>query len=190
MIRRPPRSTLFPYTTLFRSKDTIGAIPANTIATVNGDNKTIALSQALTAPLPKGSPVRACQAQVTAGGDLVPNSSISVASTTGVASGMIGVLGAPSWPLNSAGIGSLPQLNVQSVAPTSVTFASPLPANIFATHPWTSGISVTFLVPLVANGATGSGTTLPVSAAGGPLSPLAGGAKAHAAHFRGKDRHT
>src|SRR5258705_9301732 len=25
MIRRPPRSTLFPYTTLFRSQDTIGA---------------------------------------------------------------------------------------------------------------------------------------------------------------------
>src|SRR5258708_4262027 len=93
-------------------EDTMGAMPANRIATVNGDNKTIALSQALTAPLPKGSPVRACQAQVTAGGDLVPNSSISVASTTGVASGMIGVLGAPSWPLNSAGIGSLPQLPV------------------------------------------------------------------------------
>src|SRR3712207_9013824 len=25
MIRRPPRSTLFPYTTLFRSRDTLGA---------------------------------------------------------------------------------------------------------------------------------------------------------------------
>jgi hypothetical protein len=160
-------------------KDTIGAIPANTTATVNSDNKTIALSQALTTPLPKGSPVRACQAQVTTGGDLVPNSSISVASTTGVASGMIGVLGAPSWPLNSAGIGSLPQLNVQSVAPTSVTFTSPLPANIFATHPWTSGTSVTFLVPLTANGATGWGTNLPVSAAGVPLSSLAGGINAY-----------
>src|SRR5258706_8508445 len=179
MIRRPPRSTLFPYTTLFRSKDTIGAIPANTIATVNGDNKTIALSQALTAPLPKGSPVRACQAQTTTGGDLVPNSSISVASTTGVASGMIGVLGDPSSPLNSRGIGSLPQLNVQSVAPTSVTFASPLPANIFATHPWTNGTSVTFLVPLLANGATGSGTTLPVTAGAVPLSSLSSSINAY-----------
>src|SRR5256885_6492438 len=28
MIRRPPRSTLFPYTTLFRSPDTAAAIPA------------------------------------------------------------------------------------------------------------------------------------------------------------------
>src|SRR5438132_9291163 len=27
MIRRPPRSTLFPYTTLFRSKDGAGAMP-------------------------------------------------------------------------------------------------------------------------------------------------------------------
>src|SRR5256885_8817162 len=27
MIRRPPRSTLFPYTTLFRSVDTVGAAP-------------------------------------------------------------------------------------------------------------------------------------------------------------------
>src|SRR3712207_8185654 len=28
MIRRPPRSTLFPYTTLFRSDDTSGILPA------------------------------------------------------------------------------------------------------------------------------------------------------------------
>src|SRR5215208_8081612 len=28
MIRRPPRSTLFPYTTLFRSRCGIGAVPA------------------------------------------------------------------------------------------------------------------------------------------------------------------
>src|SRR2546429_6953073 len=27
MIRRPPRSTLFPYTTLFRSREAIGGIP-------------------------------------------------------------------------------------------------------------------------------------------------------------------
>src|SRR5947208_10405286 len=29
MIRRPPRSTLFPYTTLFRSQDALGAGPVN-----------------------------------------------------------------------------------------------------------------------------------------------------------------
>src|SRR2546430_14435225 len=29
MIRRPPRSTLFPYTTLFRSKDDVAIDPAN-----------------------------------------------------------------------------------------------------------------------------------------------------------------
>src|SRR5256885_7331571 len=28
MIRRPPRSTLFPYTTLFRSHSSLGAVPA------------------------------------------------------------------------------------------------------------------------------------------------------------------
>src|SRR2546430_9985699 len=32
MIRRPPRSTLFPYTTLFRSLDEIGEMPAPTQA--------------------------------------------------------------------------------------------------------------------------------------------------------------
>src|SRR3712207_9075861 len=30
MIRRPPRSTLFPSTTLFRSRDLLGAFPAGT----------------------------------------------------------------------------------------------------------------------------------------------------------------
>src|SRR3712207_7925382 len=30
MIRRPPRSTLFPYTTLFRSADLTGGLPADT----------------------------------------------------------------------------------------------------------------------------------------------------------------
>src|SRR5438034_7202060 len=29
MIRRPPRSTLFPYTTLFRSRGTLGYVPQN-----------------------------------------------------------------------------------------------------------------------------------------------------------------
>src|SRR5260221_3342968 len=36
MIRRPPRSTLFPYTTLFRSKMTPSHIPANTPASDTG----------------------------------------------------------------------------------------------------------------------------------------------------------
>src|SRR2546422_1281893 len=36
MIRRPPRSTLFPYTTLFRSTDVSAATNAETIATLTG----------------------------------------------------------------------------------------------------------------------------------------------------------
>src|SRR2546430_15548568 len=35
MIRRPPRSTLFPYTTLFRSGSTIPAVPAKTRSWTN-----------------------------------------------------------------------------------------------------------------------------------------------------------
>src|SRR5260370_39196751 len=39
MIRRPPRSTLFPYTTLFRSKDAAGATSTATVAiTITGQN--------------------------------------------------------------------------------------------------------------------------------------------------------
>src|SRR3712207_2516113 len=37
MIRRPPRSTLFPYTTLFRSDDTVGRVKAYE-AIVKGEN--------------------------------------------------------------------------------------------------------------------------------------------------------
>src|SRR5947207_5102279 len=35
MIRRPPRSTLFPYTTLFRSRDLAGALSAGADALVH-----------------------------------------------------------------------------------------------------------------------------------------------------------
>src|SRR3712207_8641896 len=40
MIRRPPRSTLFPYTTLFRSSGTLSGTPTNVILSVahNDDN--------------------------------------------------------------------------------------------------------------------------------------------------------
>src|SRR2546427_7046308 len=37
MIRRPPRSTLFPYTTLFRSKDVFGKMMAPMAATLGDD---------------------------------------------------------------------------------------------------------------------------------------------------------
>src|SRR3712207_8202522 len=41
MIRRPPRSTLFPYTTLFRSRDASGNFSAGTItAALNGNAST------------------------------------------------------------------------------------------------------------------------------------------------------
>src|ERR1039458_2371326 len=48
MMRRPPRSTLFPYTTLFRSDDTYGQtnVPAgltNVVAIAAGDFDTLAL---------------------------------------------------------------------------------------------------------------------------------------------------
>src|SRR5258708_27189520 len=36
MIRRPPRSTLFPYTTLFRSPNSIGEIWATTVWAASG----------------------------------------------------------------------------------------------------------------------------------------------------------
>src|SRR3712207_6866715 len=46
MIRRPPRSTLFPYTTLFRSTATTGTafafvVPANTFSDADNDDLTL-----------------------------------------------------------------------------------------------------------------------------------------------------
>src|SRR5256885_3657400 len=43
MIRRPPRSTLFPYTTLFRSSADAPALPAFTL--VNGQAQPVSLQQ-------------------------------------------------------------------------------------------------------------------------------------------------
>src|SRR5436309_5827335 len=37
MIRRPPRSTLFPYTTLFRSRSAVGLIPLFAVQTVEAN---------------------------------------------------------------------------------------------------------------------------------------------------------
>src|SRR5256885_12317835 len=37
MIRRPPRSTLFPYTTLFRSRRTLSLMPLKTTAGTHGE---------------------------------------------------------------------------------------------------------------------------------------------------------
>src|SRR2546422_2255166 len=42
MIRRPPRSTLFPYTTLFRSGNTIGLYSLAPAAFQNGDFSSLA----------------------------------------------------------------------------------------------------------------------------------------------------
>src|SRR3712207_7194834 len=39
MIRRPPRSTLFPYTTLFRSRDRSGLSPSGAPLFHNGDRR-------------------------------------------------------------------------------------------------------------------------------------------------------
>src|SRR5437588_1060261 len=38
MIRRPPRSTLFPYTTLFRSATSLRLLPAGTCSVRRGDS--------------------------------------------------------------------------------------------------------------------------------------------------------
>src|SRR3712207_7835217 len=44
MIRRPPRSTLFPYTTLFRSRDALAANQRDWVEWQAGDKILIALS--------------------------------------------------------------------------------------------------------------------------------------------------
>src|SRR5256885_3264046 len=44
MIRRPPRSTLFPYTTLFRSNENTTALARSAIVTFVMDNKTVKLN--------------------------------------------------------------------------------------------------------------------------------------------------
>src|SRR3712207_9374147 len=46
MIRRPPRSTLFPYTTLFRSSENGGRISFRDIHTLNLNGEEIVVSQA------------------------------------------------------------------------------------------------------------------------------------------------
>src|SRR3712207_9069216 len=50
MIRRPPRSTLFPYTTLFRSADTVSAAGLTSYQTETPDGRG-ALNYAVRAPL-------------------------------------------------------------------------------------------------------------------------------------------
>src|SRR2546427_12350999 len=59
MIRRPPRSTLFPYTTLFRSRDILRQflVEATTLATVGATGgvatgSALAAAVAATTPLP------------------------------------------------------------------------------------------------------------------------------------------
>src|SRR3712207_7034079 len=50
MIRRPPRSTLFPYTTLFRSADTVSAAGLTSYQTETPDGRG-ALNYAVRSPL-------------------------------------------------------------------------------------------------------------------------------------------
>src|SRR3712207_7580471 len=49
MIRRPPRSTLFPYTTLFRSKNLLHQTPRPTVAFVH--RQIVAMAQAQGRPI-------------------------------------------------------------------------------------------------------------------------------------------
>src|SRR3712207_8331942 len=50
MIRRPPRSTLFPYTTLFRSVGSIGAPPSRGTATAFTEKSRCWRSSSIVAP--------------------------------------------------------------------------------------------------------------------------------------------
>src|SRR5215204_6718659 len=60
MIRRPPRSTLFPYTTLFRSGTRSDSMIVASIDTKSGRTALISLPRNLQkVPLPEGSPLRA-----------------------------------------------------------------------------------------------------------------------------------
>src|SRR3712207_7236221 len=45
MIRRPPRSTLFPYTTLFRSGESLGTLPSNLADVMRSSRATGARSE-------------------------------------------------------------------------------------------------------------------------------------------------
>src|SRR5689334_23981522 len=50
MIRRPPRSTLFPYTTLFRSRDALGELPGVQVQRVDVGAATVAYDPAVARP--------------------------------------------------------------------------------------------------------------------------------------------
>src|SRR5437870_9757027 len=54
MIRRPPRSTLFPYTTLFRSRDGLQVAPPSVLTSVKMSKKLLISDEppALAPPLP------------------------------------------------------------------------------------------------------------------------------------------
>src|SRR2546430_10390043 len=54
MIRRPPRSTLFPYTTLFRSNREVFFPPDPTLVTTLADNGPGSLRQSIDAARPGG----------------------------------------------------------------------------------------------------------------------------------------
>src|SRR2546426_5094649 len=57
MIRRPPRSTLFPYTTLFRSSEVGGIFFIRSIRVSRGSNRRVEVLQ-LTYPTPLTAAVR------------------------------------------------------------------------------------------------------------------------------------
>src|SRR2546429_5025378 len=81
MIRRPPRSTLFPYTTLFRSQDFLGRVRHRRERVRGEDREARRLAEALV-PLLRGrdrradeeplQPVLTHEANITAGGAATP----------------------------------------------------------------------------------------------------------------------
>src|SRR2546430_3166939 len=60
MIRRPPRSTLFPYTTLFRSLQQNCERPATKTSRLSGSKGIVRLQGALSIRIPKRLGVYAC----------------------------------------------------------------------------------------------------------------------------------
>src|SRR3712207_7402289 len=54
MIRRPPRSTLFPYTTLFRSRTDAGRLPVQQRTVEERDHALLALARARLGPVRRG----------------------------------------------------------------------------------------------------------------------------------------
>src|SRR3712207_8036533 len=71
MIRRPPRSTLFPYTTLFRSRGSVAQSGWPRVCGVVLEGGTLTSSAAGSLPAPSTAPLRGCVERGRGGGVVV-----------------------------------------------------------------------------------------------------------------------